>query len=181
MTDERSGGGVYAGRWLIAACVALGVAGGVGAFTFRYAKGLSYLSTDPVACVNCHIMNSQYDSWQKSSHHGAAVCVDCHLPHSFFAKYYAKAENGWRHSKEFTAQTFHEPIRVQARGQEILQENCVTCHADLTHAIASGPRGERDALPCVHCHAGVGHGARAGLGGPLREYERGKRAAHPSE
>ncbi|HKU38532.1 MAG TPA: cytochrome c nitrite reductase small subunit [Polyangiales bacterium] len=156
----------YAGRWLIALSVVLGLAAGIGLFTFRYANGLSYLSTDPKACVNCHIMNSQYDSWQKSSHHGVAVCVDCHLPHTFFAKYFAKAENGYRHSKEFTAQTFAEPIRVQAAGRRILQDNCVTCHADLAHAIAVGVHGE--ALECVHCHAGVGHGEKAGLGGPLR-------------
>jgi len=170
MDDESTDQGArYVGGWLLAACIALGVAAGVGAFTFRYAKGLSYFSTDPAACVNCHIMNSQYDSWQKSSHHGVAVCIDCHLPHSFVDKYIAKAENGYRHSKEFTAQTFHEPIMVQARGREILQENCVACHVDLTHAIASGARGDIDALRCVRCHSGVGHGERAGLGGPLRE------------
>ena len=168
-TENTDRGERYVGRWLIAACVVVGMAAGVGAFTFRYAKGLSYFSTDPAACVNCHIMQSQYDSWQKSSHHGAAVCIDCHLPHAFVQKYIAKAENGWRHSKEFTAQTFHEPIMVQARGREILQENCVACHADMTHQIASGVRGDIDALRCVRCHAGVGHGERAGLGGPLRE------------
>jgi cytochrome c nitrite reductase small subunit len=157
----------YRGGWLIALSAALGIAAGVGAFTFRYAKGLSYFSREPAACANCHIMQSQYDSWQKSSHHAAAVCIDCHLPHGFVAKYLAKAENGYRHSKEFTAQTFHEPIRVKPRGMAILQENCVTCHELLTHEIASGPRGERDALTCVHCHAGVGHGERTGLGGPL--------------
>jgi hypothetical protein len=26
----------------------------------------SYLSTDPRACVNCHVMNPQYDAWLKS-------------------------------------------------------------------------------------------------------------------
>jgi len=157
----------YAGYWVLALCIAVGSAAGIGAFTFRYAEGLSYFSSDPKACVNCHIMRPQYDSWQKSSHHGVAVCIDCHLPHSFVEKYLAKAENGYRHSKEFTAQTFPEPISVQARGREILQENCVACHGSLTHEIATGPRGERDTLHCVKCHAGAGHGERAGLGGPL--------------
>ena len=71
-----------------------GVLLGVGGYTFHYAEGLSYLSTDPAACVNCHIMQPQYDSWQKSSHHAVASCVDCHLPHDFIGKYIAKAENG---------------------------------------------------------------------------------------
>ena len=156
----------YAGAWLAALNVVVGLAAGIGSFTFRYADGLSYLSTDPRACVNCHIMRPQYDSWQKSSHHTAAVCIDCHLPHEFFAKYLAKAENGYRHSEKFTTGNFAEPIVVQARGREILQANCVGCHADVAHAILTGPRG-RD-LACVHCHSGVGHGERTGLGPPLR-------------
>lgn len=153
--------------WLIALCVATGIAAGIGAYTFRYAEGLSYLSTDPRACVNCHIMRSQYDAWQKSSHHGVATCVDCHLPHAFVAKYLAKMENGYRHSEKFTTGKFDEPITVKRRGREILQENCVACHEPLVHEIAAGPRGPRDDLSCVHCHAGAGHGERAGLGGPL--------------
>jgi len=163
----------YVGRWLLALSIALGIAAGVGLFTFRYAEGLSYFSTNPSACVNCHIMRPQYAAWLASSHHTVAGCIDCHLPHAFIPKYLAKAENGYRHSKEFTAQTFPEPIAIRQRGREILQENCVHCHAGLVHDIASGPRGAADALDCVHCHLSVGHGERAGLGGPLRypEYQ----------
>lgn len=167
MTRARS-------AWLLAITVALGVFAGVGGYTFRYAKGLSYLSTDPKACVNCHIMQPQYDGWQHASHHTAAVCVDCHLPVSFIPKYLAKAENGWRHGQKFTTQNFVEPIVVQASGQRILQENCVRCHgglvssmADYAHEHASPFEGVR----CVQCHAGVGHGQRAALGGPLRASE----------
>jgi cytochrome c nitrite reductase small subunit len=153
-----------AAGWLIALCVAVGVAAGVGAFTFQYAEGLSYLSRDPKACVNCHIMTRQYDGWTKASHHNVAVCIDCHLPHTFFEKWYEKAENGFRHSQKFTAQSFVEPIELQTRARRILQENCVGCHGSLTHEIASNARGD---LECVHCHASVGHGERARLGGPL--------------
>ena len=48
--------------------------GGLGNKFGTFAEGLSYFSTNPAACANCHIMQSQYDSWQKSSHHGAASC-----------------------------------------------------------------------------------------------------------
>jgi cytochrome c nitrite reductase small subunit len=151
--------------------VCLGVAAGIGGYTFRYAEGLSYFKTDPKACVNCHIMRPQYDAWQKSSHHQVAVCIDCHLPASFVPKYLAKAENGWRHGEKFTTQVFVEPIVVQAKGRAILQDNCVRCHGELAHQILSGPE-ERAQLPCTHCHSGVGHGERTGLGGPLTSAER---------
>jgi cytochrome c nitrite reductase small subunit len=34
----------------------LGVALGLGGYTLVYAEGLSYLSDDPEACANCHII-----------------------------------------------------------------------------------------------------------------------------
>lgn len=171
--------------------VVTGVAAGVGAYTFSYAKGLSYFGTDPKACVNCHIMEPEYTAWQKSSHHTVARCVDCHLPASFIPKYIAKAENGYRHGKLFTTQTFEEPITVKASGLRILQANCEHCHAALVHELvsmrgstaaqssgqAAARRRERpqdpldSGVPCIHCHWTVGHGERAGLGGPLRSDE----------
>jgi len=36
----------------------VGVLLGIGLVTFVYAEGASYLSTDPAACANCHIMQS---------------------------------------------------------------------------------------------------------------------------
>jgi cytochrome c nitrite reductase small subunit len=161
--------------------IALGIAAGVGSYTFSYAKGLSYFGTEPSACVNCHIMEPQYAAWQKASHHTVARCIDCHLPAAFVPKYIAKAENGYRHGKLFTTQTFEEPITVKPPGLAILQDNCERCHADLVHGIvgygAFDPPGADDraaaapdrSIPCIHCHWTVGHGERAGLGGPLRE------------
>ena len=108
----------------------VGILLGVGVFTFDYAEGLSYFSRDPAACANCHIMQPQYDSWQKASHHGVARCVDCHLPHGLIPKYMAKASNGYHHSKGFTFQDFHEPIRIKGANSEILQENCLHCHGE---------------------------------------------------
>mgnify|MGYP000306631874 CR=1 FL=1 len=143
--------------FLLAMALTLGVFIGVGAYTFSYGEGFSYLSTDPRACVNCHIMRDQYDSWQKSSHHAAAKCIDCHLPHDFVGKYIAKADNGWRHSWAFTFQDFHEPIRITPRNARILQNNCVSCHEGIVHQMAGGVAGI-EAMSCVHCHANVGHG-----------------------
>ena len=132
----------------------------MGAYTFRYAEGLSYFSSDPRACKNCHIMNEEYASWTKGPHHAAARCVDCHLPHDLVRKLIAKAENGYHHSKGFTLQDFHEPIRIKPGNASILQESCLRCHADFVHAIVRGSSTAEDAVSCVHCHRGVGHGAR---------------------
>jgi len=149
---------------LIVLAAMFGIFIGVGAFTFHYAEGFSYFSTDPRACANCHIMQSQYDSWQKASHHTAAKCVDCHLPQDFIGKYMAKAENGYHHSKGFTFQDFHEPIMIKPRNSQILQDNCLRCHDGLVHNLVGGATTDLDAIRCVHCHQSVGHGEPAGLG-----------------
>lgn len=144
----------------------LGAVSGLGMYTFQYAEGLSYLSTDPRSCANCHIMWPQYDSWQKSGHQHVATCADCHMPHSFFAKWFAKAENGWNHSVAFTAQNFHEPIVINEKNARILQESCLYCHGSLVHELGIPSHEPLEAVDCIHCHRTVGHGPRAGLGGP---------------
>lgn len=141
--------------------VSLGMLSGVGAFTFQYAGGASYFSTDPAACKNCHIMNQQYDSWSRGPHHAAAGCVDCHLPHDFVPKYIAKAENGYHHSKGFTFEDFHEPILIKPKNARILQESCLRCHGDFVHELVRGATTGENAAECVHCHRSVGHGPRA--------------------
>jgi cytochrome c nitrite reductase small subunit len=168
MSDSRRPRPAAWGRLPLALAIALGALAGMGLYTFRFAEGLSYFSTEPSACANCHIMQPQYDSWQKSSHHTIARCVDCHLPHTFLRKYVAKAANGYHHSKGFTLQDFHEPIFIKEPNSRILQENCVRCHEPLVHDLLDA-RPQGPAAPrCVHCHQGVGHGEAAGLGGPER-------------
>lgn len=150
---------------MLVLAVLLGTAAGIGGYTLVYAEGLSYMSSDPKVCVNCHIMRPQYDSWQKSSHHAVAGCVECHLPHDFIGKWTAKALNGYHHSTAFTLQNFAEPIAIKGPNSRILQDNCVACHGALLHPTMVGAR-PGDEVKCVHCHSSVGHGERAGLGGP---------------
>lgn len=146
------------------AAIALGTVLGVGGYTFHYGEGLSYFSKDPEACVNCHIMQPQFDSWQKASHHGVATCVECHLPDAFVPKYLAKGESGFLHSKGFTFQDFPEPIRIREKSARILQANCVRCHDDLMHGAFVAGQEPASEVRCVHCHRTVGHGQRVGLG-----------------
>jgi cytochrome c nitrite reductase small subunit len=133
-----------------------GVLLGMGSFTFRYAEGTSYLSNDPEACVNCHIMRDQYEGWLKSTHHNVATCNDCHVPQDFLGKYLTKIEHGYRHSKGFTFQDFHEPIQITNGSRNIVQTNCVRCHESLVQEL-DVHSGKED---CAHCHSGIGHSAR---------------------
>ncbi|EFO81443.1 cytochrome c nitrate reductase, small subunit [Oscillochloris trichoides DG-6] len=140
-------------------CSLLGLFIGVGSFTFWYAQGASYLSDDPAACVNCHVMRPQFAAWQSSSHHAVATCNSCHVPHDLIGKYYTKAENGYHHSYAFTFQTFPETIRMREASRQIVLANCVACHAALMDGIAAHQSDPQQQIDCLRCHAGVGHGA----------------------
>lgn len=137
----------------------VGMLAGLGGYTFYYARGYSYLLNDPKVCVNCHIMRDQYDGWQKASHHAVATCNDCHIPQTnMIAKYWVKAENGFWHSKGFTFQDFHEPIRIRPKNARVLNRNCIRCHGELTSQILAHTGTDKEDLYCVRCHDGVGHG-----------------------
>jgi len=143
---------------LIIVGIAIGFATGIGVYTFVYAKGYSYLSNNPASCANCHIMNDQYNAWQKSSHHAVATCNDCHTPHDFFGKYYTKASNGFWHSYYFTTNRFHEPIEITERNRRITEQSCRGCHQTMVESIEFSVRPEHfDEVSCLRCHRSVGH------------------------
>lgn len=136
----------------------LGVLLGLSAATFYYAKGYSYLSSDPKACVNCHVMQPQYESWQRSSHHTSATCADCHMPHSFFAKYLTKMENGYLHSKAFTLQDYPDVLEIRDSSLAITNQACLHCHNDMTSQIQAHRQAAQGEAPtCSRCHSDVGH------------------------
>lgn len=143
---------------LLATAALAGILLGLSLFTFSYAEGTSYLSNNPEACANCHVMWDHFDSWTASSHSAVARCVDCHLPHPTVPKWISKAENGWFHSVGFTLQNYPEPIRIKPRNLAIVQRNCVTCHTGMVHEMLPATV-DGESVSCMHCHQDVGHAA----------------------
>jgi cytochrome c nitrite reductase small subunit len=142
------------GAIIFGAVVGLGL--GVGAYTLLYAKGWAYLTNDPAACANCHVMQGHLDAWIKSTHRAVATCNDCHTPHNFFGKYYVKADHGFWHSYAFTTGNFHEPIHMTARSQQVTEGACRNCHEEIVHAIET-IQSNGGQLSCIRCHGSVGH------------------------
>lgn len=147
----------------------LGTAAGIGAYTFVYAHGASYLTNDPRACANCHIMTEHFDAWVKSSHRAVATCNDCHTPKGLIPKYLTKASNGFWHSFAFTTGRFPDPLRIKPANHAITEHACRKCHTELTGSIdaaawhESGPSADEPELApleCTRCHRYVGHFVR---------------------
>ena len=145
-------------RIVLILAIVVGLGAGVGAYTFVYARGYSYVTNDPQACANCHIMRAHYDAWTRASHRSVAVCNDCHTPPGLVPKYMTKAQNGFWHSFYFTTGRFPDPIQITPRNHDITELACRKCHADVTASIdplhASTPQG---GLQCTKCHNEVGH------------------------
>jgi len=139
---------------ILIALVAGGIAG-FGGFVFNYAEGKSYLTDDPAACVNCHVMRDVYEAWNHGSHKAVANCGDCHTPDDFLRHWIVKGLNGWNHSRAFTMNDFHEPIQITESNREVARESCLRCHGDLTALMDR--RSAPDATDCLRCHAEAGH------------------------
>lgn len=141
-----------AGFALVSALV--GLAAGTAGFTFVYGRGASYLTDDPAACANCHVMEAQFSAWMRGSHRNAATCNDCHTPKGHVAKYAVKAKNGFWHSFFFTVGGFHEPIRIKPGNRAVTEAKCRSCHSGVVDVMEAG---QHEPVTCLRCHAEVGH------------------------
>ena len=150
-------------RLVTSLALLLGLTIGLGAFTFVYARGYSYLSNDASVCANCHVMQEHLDAWNKSTHRSVATCNDCHTPHNLVGKYTVKARNGFWHSFYFTTGRFPDPLRITEPNRKVTEGACRYCHAEITEAIDHAPvktGGSDESMRCVRCHRYVGHWVR---------------------
>jgi len=138
---------------------------GLGSYTFYVSRAWSYLSDEPAVCLNCHLMDSYYQSWDRSSHAAWAACNDCHVPQDKVLRKYAfKARDGLYHVAVFTAGAEPQAIRALPGSQEVIMENCVRCHTPLVTEFTKMNAGRAmtgEAKACWDCHTRVPH---AGLG-----------------
>jgi len=157
-------------NWNTIVVVLLGIFFGLAFFVFYISNATSYISDDPKACVNCHVMYPQYASWAHSSHFRVTNCNDCHVPHNnALNKYYFKAKDGLRHSTMFTLRLEPQVIQIKEAGINVVQENCKRCHGDLVSMVAltevtgknyKDGKGHR----CWDCHRDVPHSTVNSLG-----------------
>ena len=152
------------GKWNIAFTILLGAGVGFTLLNFYISNASSYLTDDPKACINCHIMNAEYSTWQHSSHREHATCNDCHVPHNNIVRqYYFKASDGIRHAFMFTLNLEPEVIQIKEAGKTVVQENCLRCHINHVNPVSiANVTGENYKYGigklCWDCHRNVPHG-----------------------
>ena len=151
-------------QWRFIVIIIIGIFTGLGFYILYISNAISYLSDDPRTCVNCHVMNSYYASWQHGSHGRVATCNDCHVPQdNFINKYLFKANDGLRHATYFTMRWEPQVIQIKDAGKKAVQENCIRCHSNIIHPIALrsiNNVGVQDQTQkfCWDCHRQTPHG-----------------------
>ncbi len=136
---------------------------GAASYVAFLSNAASYMSDDPKACINCHIMTPMYASWRHSSHARVATCNDCHVPQdSVVRKYYFKANDGLRHSYLFTTRQERQVIEAIPESKAVIQKNCIRCHEPMLQQ-ATTPLGHTLDRSCIACHREVPHGREHSL------------------
>ncbi len=128
----------------------------------------AYGGTASETCNNCHVMNPMYENYYHAAHQRAAECADCHLPHQNPIAYYLeKGRQGAHDVYVFSTGQTPEVLRANAHSKEIIQSNCIRCHAGTVEDITMGAQPfDRQ---CWDCHRSVAHGARGLANQPFQD------------
>ncbi|MEO9802470.1 MAG: cytochrome c nitrite reductase small subunit [Reichenbachiella sp.] len=151
-------------EWLLPVTVLVGMIVGLGFYILHLSQATSYLSDDPKTCINCHVMTTEYITWNHSSHRNVATCNDCHVPHdNVLNKYYFKAKDGLYHASVYTLRLEPQAITMREPSKKVVQNNCIRCHqgqvtdAKMISWVASHKESRLDRT-CWECHRETPHG-----------------------
>lgn len=151
-------------NWRVPVTILNGILVGLAFYILNISNAVSYLSDEPETCINCHVMNPQYATWNHSSHREVASCNDCHVPHNnVLNKYYFKAKDGLRHATVFTMRAEPQVIFIKEEGKGVVQDNCIRCHENLITddhmlSLSSDQHDYRTGKQCWDCHRETPHG-----------------------
>lgn len=151
-------------QFVVPLFVLSGVVVGLAGYSIYMSRAHSYLSDDPAACINCHIMTPYYQTWMHSSHRERAHCNDCHVPHdNLVSKYAFKAMDGLYHAAVFTLRAEPQAIRPRDASRTVIMNNCIRCHTQLntefvnTGMISYTQVKEGEGKACWDCHRDIPH------------------------
>lgn len=102
-------------------------------------------------CATCHIMQEAAVT-QKMGMHAKLSCNECHAPHALLAKIPFKAQAG---AEDIIGniQGKSIPIPASKRHRDVVNQNCINCHAPVNATVAS-----MAVKPyCTDCHRSVAH------------------------
>ncbi|HYF95331.1 MAG TPA: hypothetical protein VD969_24225 [Symbiobacteriaceae bacterium] len=109
----------------------------------------------PQACGTCHSMTYEVVTLSKSAHRDLA-CLDCHAATGLFEKPVEEIKSASVHLYVTLTNTMPDVIKPTHKSREIVQENCLRCHAGLNETVHAS-QVKTDRL-CFDCHRATPHG-----------------------
>ena len=141
--------------------------------------GMRPVSKSEYCGINCHEMDTAYQTWKLSVHGGnkrglQGECIDCHLPakDKYFTHIIAKAYEGGRDMfQHYYHHYFGGKYDVEKAREKVLNQikndKCTCCHVNLlvkpSSEMAKEAHTEALTFPdnpdsrCIECHEDVGH------------------------
>lgn len=133
----------------------------IGIVAMAVAVGAYYQSGDARFCGSCHSMKTVHHQW-KASNHQQFTCTECHLPDTHIAgKVAYKTRAGINDLIHETARDYPAGIGLSTHGRQIINGNCVRCHASTVAATPMAQGGS----DCLKCHRYLVHGRGQDDGG----------------
>jgi cytochrome c nitrite reductase small subunit len=127
------------------------LAAGLGLFLAFGPPRLFAKTSTPEFCGSCHVLQPEYEAWFHAGAHKRVACVDCHLPNDTFPRHiFWKSVDGIHDLMRFNLGQVHEYIRLSARGQNVVKENCLRCHEELMSRVSEDRQ-------CWSCHRRLSH------------------------
>lgn len=119
-------------------------------------EGIKY--TDTAAfCSSCHVAEDAHDSFAESNH-ATLSCNDCHVPNNNIVSklmYKGKSALGHVYTSTFATDDIPDVLHATKSSQEVVNENCIRCHAPTLENIEHHDVHEGS---CIDCHRQVPHG-----------------------
>lgn len=100
-------------------------------------------------CMNCHIMETRFASWKRSSHAKVTVCMDCHSEPGFVGEWKAHLD-GMRYIWAMITKKRSGSV-IQAHVKNV---SCLECHEEYRTMkdVVYHNLHERAGVLCTACH-----------------------------
>ncbi|MDP1809542.1 MAG: NapC/NirT family cytochrome c [Actinomycetota bacterium] len=142
---------------------------------FALFSGINWYTSQPNFCRNCHVMETAYRGWKKSTHR-AIGCLGCHQgpgPTGFTVR----RLNYLRETLAFMTNNHSSPMsptdndaclkchanvadevvtkfNVRVKHADFLSDDCASCHGAVGHGKGAKLQSEPDMNKCLVCHDG---------------------------
>lgn len=121
-------------------------------------------SSSPQFCSACHLMETRYAGWGRSTHASSTTCLDCHSEPGVIGELKAHM-NGARYVWMMATRKEWSGILLKTK---VHDDSCLKCHqlkllGDISGShVVNHQTHANKGVECVSCHDSLSHGTLGG-------------------